>query len=106
MSSENVIKFEEIFKLPDGETYFNRFKFIEDVMNSKSYVEYYAKKITDEQLMAVMPLLRAELLTLNKDDVRRIAKTALSADSYNVEVLFIWVIHPLKFMKFHISLTS
>ena len=89
MSSENVIKFENILKLPDGDTYFNRFQFIESVMDSKNYLEYYAKKISDDQLMAVLPLLATELAASNTDHASKIAKLALAVDFYKGGVDFI-----------------
>lgn len=89
MSSENVIKFESILNLPDGDTYFKRFQFIEDVMDSKNYVDYYSKKISDNQLMEVMSLLAAELEASKVDDAKRIGKIALAVDPYLAGVDFI-----------------
>lgn len=106
MSLENVIKFESILSLPDGDTYFNRFQFIESVMNSKNYVDYYSKKISDDQLMEVMSLLSTELVASNIDDAKRIAKIALAMDAYLIGVDFIWAIHQHKYTASHILLIS
>jgi hypothetical protein len=58
-------------------------------MNSKNYVDYYSKKISDDQLMEVMSLLSTELVASNIDDAKRIAKIALAMDAYLIGVDFI-----------------